>query len=325
MNYRGDEMKIVVLDGYTLNPGDLSWNDFLKLGELTVYDRTSRDEISNRVGDAEIVLTNKTSIDKDLFKNNKNIKYVGVLATGYNVVDVAAAKDAGAVVSNIPDYGTHAVAQFTFALLLELCHRVQLHSDAVKSGQWSRSTDFCFFNHPLTELSGKTMGIVGFGRIGRQTARIAKALGMKIAVHSRSMPQTNEFDELEWYGDIHHLARESDVISLHCPLTEETRGIIDEPVLDIMKETSFLINTARGPLVDEKALYQALKDKKIAGAGLDVLSKEPPKEDSPLFGLDNVLITPHIAWAAKESRERLMKIAYENLKSFLEGKPVNLV
>ncbi|SHE29449.1 D-2-hydroxyacid dehydrogenase [Alkalibacter saccharofermentans] len=318
-------MKIVVLDGYTLNPGDLSWNDFLKLGELIVYDRTSRDEISNHIGDAEIVLTNKTSIDKDLFKNNKNIKYVGVLATGYNVVDIAAAKDAGAVVSNIPDYGTHAVAQFTFALLLELCHRVQLHSDAVKSGQWSSSTDFCFFNNPLTELSGKTMGIVGFGRIGRQTARIAKALGMKIAVHSRSMPQTNEFDELEWCGDIHQLARESDVISLHCPLTEETRGIIDEPVLDIMKETSFLINTARGPLVDEKALYQALKDKKIAGAGLDVLSKEPPREDSPLFSLDNVLITPHIAWAAKESRERLMKIAYENLKSFLEGKPVNLV
>lgn len=318
-------MKIVVLDGYTLNPGDLSWEDFSNLGDLTVYDRTPKEDISNRIGDAELILTNKTPIKKDILEKNKKLKYIGVLATGYNIVDVSAAKEQGIAVTNIPDYGTHAVAQFTFALLLELCHRVQKHSDAVKSGQWSENADFCFFNYPLIELAGKTMGIVGFGRIGKQTARIAKAMGMKLAVHSRSLPQTNEFDELDWYDDINKMARESDIMTLHCPLTEETRGIIGRSVLEDMKESAFLINTARGPLVDEKALYHALKNKIIAGAGLDVLEKEPPDPNNLLLELDNLVITPHIAWAAKESRERLMSIAYDNLKSFLKGRPVNLV
>jgi glycerate dehydrogenase len=318
-------MKIVVLDGYTLNPGDLSWEDFSNLGDLTVYDRTPKEDISNRIGDAELILTNKTPIKKDILEKNKKLKYIGVLATGYNIVDVSAAKEQGIAVTNIPDYGTHAVAQFTFALLLELCHRVQKHSDAVKSGQWSENADFCFFNYPLIELAGKTMGIVGFGRIGKQTARIAKAMGMKLAVHSRSLPQTNEFDELDWYDDINKMARESDIMTLHCPLTEETRGIIGRSVLEDMKESAFLINTARGPLVDEEALYHALKNKIIAGAGLDVLEKEPPDPNNPLLELDNLVITPHIAWAAKESRERLMSIAYDNLKSFLKGRPVNLV
>lgn len=318
-------MKIVVLDGYTLNPGDLSWEDFSNLGDLTVYDRTPKEDISNRIGDAELILTNKTPIKKDILEKNKKLKYIGVLATGYNIVDVSAAKEQGIAVTNIPDYGTHAVAQFTFALLLELCHRVQKHSDAVKSGQWSENADFCFFNYPLIELAGKTMGIVGFGRIGKQTARIAKAMGMKLAVHSRSLPQTNEFDELDWYDDINKMARESDIMTLHCPLTEETRGIIGRSVLEDMKESAFLINTARGPLVDEKALYHALKNKIIAGAGLDVLEKEPPDSNNLLLELDNLVITPHIAWAAKESRERLMSIAYDNLKSFLKGRPVNLV
>ncbi|HAE62450.1 MAG TPA: glycerate dehydrogenase [Eubacteriaceae bacterium] len=318
-------MKIVVLDGYTLNPGDLSWEDFSNLGDLTVYDRTPKEDISNRIGDAELILTNKTPIKKDILEKNKKLKYIGVLATGYNIVDVSAAKEQGIAVTNIPDYGTHAVAQFTFALLLELCHRVQKHSDAVKSGQWSENADFCFFNYPLIELAGKTMGIVGFGRIGKQTARIAKAMGMKLAVHSRSLPQTNEFDELDWYDDINKMARESDIMTLHCPLTEETRGIIGRSVLEDMKESAFLINTARGPLVDEEALYHALKNKIIAGAGLDVLEKEPPDPNNPLLELDNLVITPHIAWAAKESRERLMSIAYDNLESFLKGRPVNLV
>jgi glycerate dehydrogenase len=318
-------MKIVVLDGYTLNPGDLSWEDFSNLGDLTVYDRTPKEDISNRIGDAELILTNKTPIKKDILEKNKKLKYIGVLATGYNIVDVSAAKEQGIAITNIPDYGTHAVAQFTFALLLELCHRVQKHSDAVKSGQWSENADFCFFNYPLIELAGKTMGIVGFGRIGKQTARIAKAMGMKLAVHSRSLPQTNEFDELDWYDDINKMARESDIMTLHCPLTEETRGIIGRSVLEDMKESAFLINTARGPLVDEEALYHALKNKIIAGAGLDVLEKEPPDPNNPLLELDNLVITPHIAWAAKESRERLMSIAYDNLKSFLKGRPVNLV
>jgi glycerate dehydrogenase len=318
-------MKIVVLDGYTLNPGDLSWEDFSNLGDLTVYDRTPKEDISNRIGDAELILTNKTPIKKDILEKNKKLKYIGVLATGYNIVDVSAAKEQGIAITNIPDYGTHAVAQFTFALLLELCHRVQKHSDAVKSGQWSENADFCFFNYPLIELAGKTMGIVGFGRIGKQTARIAKAMGMKLAVHSRSLPQTNEFDELDWYDDINKMARESDIMTLHCPLTEETRGIIGRSVLEDMKESAFLINTARGPLVDEEALYHALKNKIIAGAGLDVLEKEPPDPNNPLLELDNLVITPHIAWAAKESRERLMSIAYDNLESFLKGRPVNLV
>jgi glycerate dehydrogenase len=318
-------MKIVVLDGYTLNPGDLSWEDFSNLGDLTVYDRTPKEDISNRIGDAELILTNKTPIKKDILEKNKKLKYIGVLATGYNIVDVSAAKEQGIAITNIPDYGTHAVAQFTFALLLELCHRVQKHSDAVKSGQWSENADFCFFNYPLIELAGKTMGIVGFGRIGKQTARIAKAMGMKLAVHSRSLPQTNEFDELDWYDDINKMARESDIMTLHCPLTEETRGIIGRSVLEDMKESAFLINTARGPLVDEEALYHALKNKIIAGAGLDVLEKEPPDPNNLLLELDNLVITPHIAWAAKESRERLMSIAYDNLKSFLKGRPVNLV
>ncbi len=311
-------MKIVILDGYTLNPGDLSWDGFSALGEVTVYDRTPQEEILSRIGGAEIVYTNKTPLTRETLFKAPNLKYVGVLATGYNVVDVAAAKELGIPVTNIPTYGTSAVAQFVFALLLEVCHRVGHHNDAVQQGRWTAGRDFCFWDYPLIELSGKTMGIIGYGRIGRATADIARAFGMRVLAYD---PGQSGEDLVP----LSALLEKSDVISLHCPLLPGTEGIINQETIARMKDGVILINTSRGPLVREKDLREALLSGKVYAAAVDVVSTEPIGADNPLLGLANCLITPHIAWAPKESRVRLMDIAVDNLRRFLEGNPVNVV
>jgi len=313
--------KIVILDGYTENPGDLSWDGFAELGDVTVYDRTPSDLIEQRIADADIVITNKTPLTGETIKNAEKMQYIGVLATGYNVVDVMAAKEKGVVVTNIPTYGTDAVAQFVFALLLEICHHVQHHSDAVKEGRWSNAPDFCFWDYPLIELVGKTMGIIGYGRIGQATGRIAKAFGMKvIAYDSYQNPELKDD-----YVSLDTLLSESDVIALHCPLFPETEGIINKESIAKMKDGVILINNSRGPLIVEQDLAESLNNGKIAAAGLDVVSSEPIKEDNPLLQAKNCLITPHISWAPKESRQRLMDIAVANLRGFLSGARQNVV
>ncbi len=312
-------MKIVVLDGYTENPGDLSWAALEALGELQVYDRTPPEEILSRMGDSPLVLTNKTPLSRETLAVCPQLRYIGVLATGYNVVDVAAAREMGIAVTNIPTYGTAAVAQFTFALLLELCHRVGHHNAAVQQGQWAACPDFCFWDYPLVELAGKTLGIIGYGRIGRKVADIGRALDMRVMAYDRMPCGAPEGVPLET------LLAQSDVISLHCPLTPENHGLIGPTTLAQMKDGVMLINTSRGPLVDEPALAQALRSGKVAAAALDVVCAEPICADSPLLGLDNCLITPHIAWAPKESRQRLMDVAVENLRCFLAGNPQNVV
>jgi glycerate dehydrogenase len=317
-------MKIVVLDGYTLNPGDLSWDGFEELGELTIYNRTPENKIIERAGKAEIVLTNKTPLSSKTLKLLPSLKYIGVLATGYNVVDTEAANNQGIVVTNIPAYGTASVSQMTFALLLELCHHVQRHSDAVMAGKWSASPEWCFWDYPLTELHNKTIGIIGFGNIGQGTADIATAFGMKILAHDRNESDQSHRKNFTWTS-LPELFRESDAISLHCPLTTETKGIINKSNLSLMKSTAFLINTARGPLIIEDDLAEALNNGVIAGAGLDVLSAEPPLPENPLFKAKNCIITPHISWATGEARSRLMDTAVANLKGFLDGKAVNTV
>lgn len=317
-------MKIVVLDGYTLNPGDLTWQGLEALGELKVYDRTPEDKVVERIGEAEIVFTNKTALTRAIFGKTPNIKYIGVLATGYNVVDIEAAKEFGIKVTNIPTYGTTAVAQYVFALLLEMCHHVGEHSNRVKEGEWSKCPDFCFWNYPLVELANKTMGIVGLGRIGYATANIAKAFGMKVLAYD-NYPNKDLEDENLKFVSLDELFAEADVISLHCPLFDSTKGIINKKNIAKMKDGVFLINTSRGPLIVEEDLVDALNNGKVAGAAVDVVSTEPIKRDNPLLKAKNCLITPHIAWAPKESRERLMNIAVDNLKAFIEGKPVNVV
>jgi glycerate dehydrogenase len=317
-------MKIVVLDGYVLNPGDLSWNELKELGDVVVYDRTPIDKILERASGAEILITNKTPLTKNTIENLPALKYIGVLATGYNVVDVTAAMEKGIPVTNVPGYGTKAVAQAVFALLLELCNHVQNHSDAVKNGEWSSSKDFCFWNYPLAELSGKTMGIIGFGSIGKQVAEIASAFDMKVLVYSRTKTGENHRQNFTWV-ELEELLKQSDVVSLHCPLFPETEGIINKQSLKLMKSTAFLINTSRGPLVVEEELAQALNEGAIAGAAIDVMSKEPPEIDNPLFKAKNCIITPHIAWATKEARERLMNIAVDNVKSYINGAIKNAV
>ena len=311
-------MKIVVLDGYTENPGDLSWEGLEKLGELTVYDHTAADLIDQRIGDAEIIFTNKTPITAATIKKARNLRYVGVLATGFNVVDVAAARARGIVVTNIPTYGTAAVAQYVFALLLEICHHVAHHNRAVQEGRWSRGRDFCFWDYPLIELSGKTLGIIGYGRIGRATAAIARGFGMKVLAYDAyaSGPELATLDEV---------LRDSDVISLHCPLSAENTGMINAESIGKMKDGVILINTARGPLINEKDLREALLSGKVYAAAVDVVSTEPIQMDNPLLGLENCFITPHIAWANKESRSRLMDVAVSNLAGFLAGNTVNNV
>jgi len=319
-------MKIVVLDGYTLNPGDLNWNAVEALGSIKVYDRTAFDDdsIITNIADAEIVLTNKTPLSKRVLQTATQLKYIGVLATGYNVVDVTAAKDLGIVVSNVPVYGTQAVGQFTMALLLELCHHVGNHHAAVKNGDWTKSKDFCFWNSPLIELSGKTLGIIGFGRIGQATAKMAQAFGLHILAYNRSQDLRLESETLK-YVELDALLKESDFVSLHCPLTESTEGLINTNSISKMKDGAFLINTSRGGLIVEEELKQALNSGKLAGAAVDVVSSEPIKADNPLLDADNIIITPHIAWASKEARARLMQTTVENIEAFLEGKPINVV
>lgn len=316
-------MKIVVLDGYTLNPGDLTWKDLEALGQFAVYDRTLPEQVVPRAGDAEIVLTNKTVLSSDIIRELAGLKYIGVLATGYNVVDVEAARRRGIPVTNVPAYGTLSVAQMVFAHLLNLAQHVGHHAGTVKAGRWTSSPDFCYWDTPLIELAGLTMGIIGFGKIGRAAAEFALAFGMKVIaydiVRPPDVPRGCKMVELE------HVFRNSDVVSLHCPLTRQTERILNEERLALMKETAFLINTSRGPLVDERALANALNDGRIAGAGLDVLSEEPPGSDNPLLAARNCYITPHISWATRAARERLLRVVVENVASFLEGRPQNVV
>ena len=319
-------MKIVILDGYTENPGDLSWEGFEALGELTVYDRTpigEPDEIVRRIGDAEIVITNKTPLTKYVLDRCHKMQYVGVLATGYNVVDINTCKEKGIVVTNIPTYGTAAVAQFAFALLLELCHHVQHHSDAVHAGRWASCPDFCFWDYPLIELAGKTIGIIGFGRIGQAVGRIAKAFDMKVLAYDSYENEAGR--AIADYVDLDTLLSSSDVISLHCPLFPSTQGIICKEDIEKMKDGVFILNNSRGPLIVEQDLFDALESGKVAGAGLDVVSTEPILADNVLLKAKNCLITPHISWAPKESRQRLMDIAVSNLKAYLDREPVNVV
>lgn len=316
-------MKIVILDGYTENPGDLSWEGFAALGELTVYERTAAADIVPRIGDAEIVYTNKTPITAETLAACPNLRYIGLLATGYNVVDVAAAKARGVAVTNIPTYGTAAVAQFAIAMLLEICHHVAHHSDAVHAGRWTANPDWCFWDYPLIELDGKTMGIIGFGRIGQATGRIARALGMRVlAYDSRPSDAGRAIAE---YVPLDELLANSDVISLHCPLFPETEGIVNKANIARMKDGVILLNNSRGPLVVEQDLSDALNSGKVYAAGLDVVSTEPIRSDNPLLKAKNCFITPHISWAPRESRQRLMDIAVENLRAFLAGAPVNVV
>lgn len=318
-------MKIVVLDGYTLNPGDLSWDALRELGDCTVYDRTPEEKVVERAADAEIVLLNKTIMSRESIESLPKLRYIGVLATGYNIVDVEAAGDRGIPVCNVPTYGTTAVAQMVFALLLELCHHVQRHSDAVKEGRWSAQPDYCFWDYPLIELAGKTMGIIGFGRIGRQTAKIANAMGMTVIAHDPFEKDPPDYPGFRWAG-FDELLRESDVVSLHCPQTKENTGMINMKSLSKMKKSAFLINASRGGLVVDADIAEALRTGTIAGAAVDVVSsREPPSPDNPLLYARNCIVTPHIAWAAKESRERLMETAVENVRLFQQGKTQNMV
>ncbi len=319
-------MKMVCLDGYTLNPGDLSWSGFEKLCALTVYDRTSLTdpgEAIARVGDADAILTNKTPITRAVLDGCPNLKYIGVLATGFNVVDGAAAKEKGVVVTNIPTYGTAAVGQFAIALLLEICHHIGHHGDTVAAGKWQNSTDFCYWDYPLIELDGKTIGIIGFGRIGQATGRIAQAIGMKVLAYDAN--QSPEGAAIAEYVALDALLAQSDVIALHCPLFPETEGIVNKNSIAKMKDGVILLNNSRGPLIVEQDLADALNSGKVYAAGLDVVSSEPIKADNPLLKAKNCIITPHISWAPSESRARLMEIAVDNFRAFLDGTPVNVV
>ena len=317
-------MKIVVLDGYTENPGDLSWDGLRELGEVTVYDRTlgGESEVIARIGDAPVVLTNKTVITESVLAACPSVRYIGVLATGYNIVDVEAAAKRGIPVCNIPSYCAESVAQLTFALLLEICHHAGDHSRAVHEGRWTSSVDFCFWDFPLIELLGKTIGIVGYGRIGRAVAKIADAMGMRVLACSRHTPQEPGPAEIVPLDEL--LAR-SDVVSLHCPLNADSQGLIGERALSLMKDGAILLNTARGGLLDEAAVAAALRSGKLFAAGVDVVSAEPIRADNPLLTAENCVFTPHIAWATLEARERLMQVVSANIAAFLAGKPQNVV
>ena len=314
--------RIVILDGFTLNPGDLEWSAVSALGEVAVYDRTPPELVGIRAAGAEVVLTNKTVLSAEVIEGLPELRYIGVLATGYNVVDVVAARRRGIVVTNVPGYGTAAVAQHVMALLLELTQRTGLHSDGVRAGEWARSVDWCYWRTPLVELSGLTMGLVGFGAIGQAVARLARAFGMPVLVATRT--PRGEMDGVE-YTTMDELFRRADVVSLHCPLTPETQGLVHAGRLAVMKPSAFLINTGRGPLIVEQDLADALHNGQLAGAGLDVLCTEPPAADNPLLTAPRCLITPHLAWAAQASRQRLMKAVAENIQAFQAGKPVNVV
>lgn len=315
-------MKIVVLDGFTLNPGDLSWDPLKKLAEFDVFDRSTPAEVLQRISQADALLTNKVVISRDVMQSAPRLRYIGVTATGFNIVDVAAAREKGIVVTNVPAYGTDSVAQATFALLLELTNRVGHHADTVRAGRWNRCPDFCYWDSPLIELAGLTLGIIGYGRIGRQVGRIAQAFGMKVLALAHR-PKSLEVGVQP--ADLETLLRESDVISLHCPLTPDTKGIINRERLNRMKSSALLLNTSRGPLIVEEDLAEALRAGRIAGAGLDVLAVEPPAGGNPLFSAPNCFITPHQAWATGAARQRLMTVAVENFRRFLEGQAQNVV
>ena len=315
-------MNIVVLDGFTLNPGDLSWDDLRALGPCEIFDRTPVDRVETRAANAEIVFTNKTVLSRETILRLSALKYIGVLATGTNVVDLAAARERRIPVTNVPAYGTRSVAQATFALLLELTNRVGFHAQTVRDGRWTKCADWCYWDSPLLELDGLTLGLVGFGRIGRDVAELAHAFGMKVIAHSPSIKNAPPF--VCWAG-LEEVFRESDVLSLHCPLTPQTRQLVNAERLRLMKPTALLLNTSRGPLVDESALAEALNAERIAGAGLDVLSAEPPPATNPLLLAKNCLITPHNAWGTRAARARLLRVAVENVRAFLIGQPENVV
>ncbi len=316
-------LKIVVLDGYTLNPGDLTWDEISALGELEVYDRTAPEDVIARSSGADAVFTNKVILNKVIMSELPNLKFIGVLATGYNVVDTQAASEAGIIVSNIPAYSTQSVAQLAFAHILNFARQVDLHARQVREGAWTGHRDFCFWSTPQTELTGKVLGIIGFGRIGQAIAKIGDAMGMQVIFQSHRKKE--DIPEYARQVSLEELMRSSDFISINCPLTAENQGFINKNTLSLMKPDAFLVNTGRGPLINEQDLADALNSGKIAGVGLDVLSIEPAREENPLLTARNCYITPHIAWATKEARIRLMGIAASNLKSFMEGKPVNKV
>lgn len=318
-------MKITVVDGYTMNPGDLNWELLEAIGELQVFDHytDSDDEVIRRIGDAEIVVANKSKITRKVMDACPNIRYIAVQATGYDCIDYVYAKEKGIPVSNVPAYGTASVAQYAISLLLEICGHVAHHSDAVHKGGWMGSGDWCFWDYPLIELDGKTMGIIGFGRIGQNVGRIASALGMKVIAYNRS--QSEEGRRVGEYVELDELFARADVISLHCPLFPETKGIINKDSIAKMKDGVIIINNSRGPLIVEQDLADALNSGKVYAAGVDVVSQEPIRDENPLMQAKNCLITPHISWAPKESRERIMKCTEENIKAFLAGEPKNVV
>jgi glycerate dehydrogenase len=320
------QKKIIAIDGYTLNPGDLSWDPWRQYGEFISYPRTpyTTEAIVERCAGATAVLTNKTPFSKDTLKQLPGLKYIGVTATGYNMIDIATAKQQGIIVTNVPGYGTASVVQMTFALLLELTLRVQRHSDAVMDGKWSRCPDFSFWDYPLVELSGKTIGIIGMGNIGSKVADIATAFGMNILGNSRTQTDQSRRANFRWVS-IPELLEHSDVVSIHCPLFPETLGLINKTTLALMKSTAFLLNTSRGPVIVEQDLADALNTGRIAGAGLDVLSVEPPPADNPLFGAKNCIVTPHISWATKEARTRLMAATLANFAAWHSGTPINML
>lgn len=313
--------KIVILDGYTANPGDLSWNDLKKYGDVTIYDRTPADKTVERIGDADIVYTSKVVLTEEVFAACPSIRFVCVLATGVNMVDIEAAKKRGITVTNIPAYSSDAVGQATIAMLLEICHHVAHHDKAVREGRWETCPDFCFWEYPLIELAGKTMGIIGYGRIGKVTARIAKALGMRVIAYTRSGFK----DDTTEYATLDEIYAQSDVISLHCPLDQNNAGMINRDSIAKMRDGVIILNSSRGALINEQDLADALESGKVYAAGVDVVSAEPIKGDNPLLTAKNCFITPHIAWASKESRGRLVSIAINNLKNYLEGTPINVV
>ena len=317
-------MKIVVLDGYAQNPGDLSWEEMNKLGELVLYDRTPTELILQRASGAQVVIVNKVKMTRDIINNLADLRYIGVAATGFDVVDIVAASDRGIVVANVPAYSTDSVIQMVFSHLFELCINVKAHSDAVHRNEWTNSKDFCFWNYPLVEVAGKTMGIIGFGKIGQKVALAAKAFGMKVIVFSRTKVENAGVPDVEWVS-LEEVFSRSDVLTLHCPLNDSTKGIVNKDTLRLMKSSAFLINTARGGVIVEQDVADALNTRVIAGAGIDVLSTEPPKEDNPMLTAKNCLITPHIGWATYEARKRLMDIAVSNVKAFALGKPENKV
>jgi len=316
-------MNIVVLDAKALNPGDLSWEPITRLGQVEIYDNTSQDILAGRCKDADAIIINKTVISRQLLEKLPKLRYIGVTATGYNVVDTAAARQKGVIVTNVPSYSTDSVAQMTIALLLEMCGNVGHHSESVKSGDWCDCDSFCYWKKPLTELAGLRMGLIGFGHIGQAVAKIACAFGMEIAVTGTSKTPADYPGIL--FLPLDELLSTSDVISLHCPLTNENAKMINRQRLSMMKKNAMLINTSRGGLVDEQALADALNSGQIAGAAVDVLSTEPPQRSNPLLTADNCFITPHIAWATRASRNRLMDIAVKNIEAFINGKPVNVV